>query len=652
MVALCAVALAFAAVAAASAPAQAAKSRSPTLAPHDAMIDGPSADIVSLNGMSIARDGDGGLVYLKAVGGVTHVFASLLLNGTFQPAVQVDAGLAGASSQPVIAAGQNGLLLVAFINGGQLYVAATTAAGSPLSAPVALYSGAANPSLSLSNFGKAYLAFTAVGGAGGGDVRTAYYFQGQWQLESSPLDANPAAAAGVGTGRPRVATAGDGTAIVVWGEAGHIYSRRVVKTTPSLVFEQADVPSLGGWQEVSSGNPVVAAGGDSSYASVAFQEQLGSGTARQSRVLLNRLHGSQYDGIVQGDGATLGGPEGASQPQTAVTEYGEGFVTSQLDQSHQLFTSSLTSNDAFGGIQRVDSLPNADQADAVPATAGLVSTLIAWQQTPGIAGPAEIRLRYAPDGIDLGPEQVVSSPALGAVNADLGLVAAGDVSGDAAVAWVQGSGTGTYIVAAQLYEPPGGFVPAHSFSYATTAAPALAWSGAPELWGSPQYVVRLDGAPIAQTAALAITPPAPLSNGRHVYQVTAVNQAGLSTSAGPSTVFVDTMAPRASVQVTGTRMVRATERVRVTYSDPPPAGLPRSAASGVATVLVTWGDGSQTQIRRNTATHVYLRRRTYTMTVTVTDRAGNETVVRRKLPIGAKGAKRTKGRSHRRSRRR
>jgi len=77
--------------------------------------------------MSINRDGTGGLVYLKDVGGVAHVFVSELLNGSFQAPVQVDAGLLGASSQPVIAAGQDGLLLVAFINSGTLYVVGRTA---------------------------------------------------------------------------------------------------------------------------------------------------------------------------------------------------------------------------------------------------------------------------------------------------------------------------------------------------------------------------------------------------------------------------------------------------------------------------------------------------------------------------------------------
>lgn len=614
-----------------AAPANAVNS--PTPAPP-VTIDGPSAAIVGLNGMSIARDGTGGLVYLKDVGGVAHVFVSDLLSGTFQPPVQIDPGLVGPSSQPVIAAGQDGLLLVAFVNSGTLYVVQTPGDLAPLGAPQALYADAANPSLSISNFGKAYLAFTALNGAGGADVRTAYYDQGQWALGSGPLDDNPADAAGTGTGRPEVATAGDGIGIVAWGENGQIFTRRVIGTTLSVVDERADVPTLDGWQEVSSSEPVISAGGDDTYASVAFQEELTSGGAKQSRVLMNRLHGSQYDGIEEGDGASTGGAEGADQPQTAVTEYGAGFVTSEHDQTHELYATTLGSNDVFGQTVRVDSLPNSDPPDAVPATAGLVSNLITWQQTPGIAGTAEIRVRYAADGADLGPEQVLSSPALGATDADQGLVAAGDVSGDAAVAWVQGSGAATSIVAAQMYQVPGGFVPARSFTYATTATPTLSWSGAAELWGSPQYVVNLDGVQIGQTPALSLTTP--IANGRHVYQVTAVNQAGLSTPAPAATVFVDTVAPSVSFTVGGTRVVKTRQQLSVRYSDPPPPGLPPSAASGVATVLVKWGDGTTGRIRRTTASHVYTRTRKFTITVTATDRAGNVTVVKKTITIKPK----------------
>jgi hypothetical protein len=647
LVVLCLCAL-VAGIAGAPSPARAARSRSPTLAPNDAVIDGPSADIQSLNGMSMSRDGTGALVYLKDVLGVPHVFVSRLSGGVFGPAVQADAGLVGASSQPVIASGQGGLVLVAFVNGGTLYVAQAANSGAPLGAPAALISGASNPSISISNFGKAYLAFTDTGGAGGGDIRTAYYFQGQWALEPGPLDATAPDQAGTGTGRPDVIAAGDGVGIVVWGEAGHIYSRRVTRVSPSAVVEQADPSSFAGWSEVSADRPSISAGGDSTYASVTFAEQLTNGSATQSRVLMNRLHGSQYDGPSAADGAVTGGVEGADQPQTAVTEYGSGFVTSETDQTHQLYTTTVGSNDARGQTERVDSLPNADPPDAVPATAGLVSNLIAWQQTPGVAGTAEIRVRYAADGADLGPEQVVSDPSLGPTNADAGLVAAGDVSGDAAIAWVQGSGASTRIVAVQFFQPPGGFVASNRFRYATTATPLFEWSGAAELWGSPTYVLRIDGTTAGQTTATQMVSPVALTNGRHTYQLEALNQAGLATGATPATVFIDTMPPRANWKLTGTAIVNTREQLRVAYTDPPPAGLPRTDASGVDTVYVKWGDGSrQARIRRTSAGHVYTRIRTYTIRITLTDHAGNTTVITHKVKIRAKAKPRKKRKKHR-----
>ncbi len=600
-------------------------------------MDGPSPDIRSLNGLAIARDGGGALVYTKTVGAVAHVFLSRLTAGAFQPPVQVDAGLAGPSSQPVVAAAQNGLVLVAFINGATLYVAQATSATSPLSAPAALFRGAANPSLAISNFGKAYLAFTATAGAGGGNVRAAYYFQGQWGLESAPLDATASAAAGTGTGRPDVAACGDGVGIVAWGEAGHIYTRRVIGTTPSSVIEQADPATFAGWTETSASRPSVASGGDSTYAVVSFQASLSSGSATQTRVLMNRLHGSAFDGPAAADGATAGGPEGADQPQAGVTEYGTGFVTSETNATHMLYATTLGGSENRGQTTRVDSLANADPPDAVPSNAGLISNLIAWQQTPGLSGPAEIRLRYAGDGADLGPEEVVSSPALGPTDADRGLAAAGDVAGDAAAAWVQGSAASTSIVAAQLFQAPGGFVASNSFRYATTASPLLFWSTSAELWGGLTYTLHVDGTAVGQTAATQMVAPAPLANGRHSYQLSATNLGGLSTNASAATVFVDTVAPRATWRLGGSAIVNTREQLRVDYSDPPPAGLPSAAASGVSTVYVHWGDGSpRARIRRTTASHVYKRIRTYTLTLTLTDRAGNRTVIVHRLKIKAK----------------
>lgn len=105
-------------------------------------------------------------------------------------------------------------------------------------------------------------------------------------------------------------------------------------------------------------------------------------------------------------------------------------------------------------------------------------------------------------------------------------------------------------------------------------------------------------------------------------------------------MFVDTVAPRLTWKLTGTSIVNTRQHLRVRYADPPPPGLPPSAASGVSKVYVSWGDRTpRTRIGRTTASHVYKRIRTYTITITVTDRAGNTTVVRHRLKIHARPKK-------------
>ena len=53
-------------------------------------IDGPSEDIVGFGGVAMATDGTGGVVYLKRVGGVPHVFVSRYAEGHWQAPIQVD----------------------------------------------------------------------------------------------------------------------------------------------------------------------------------------------------------------------------------------------------------------------------------------------------------------------------------------------------------------------------------------------------------------------------------------------------------------------------------------------------------------------------------------------------------------------------------
>ncbi len=450
----------------------------------------------------------------------------------------------------------------------------------------------------------------------------------------------PADDAGTGTGAPQVAAAGDGVAIVAWGESGHVYSRRVWGTAPSVVDEQADVSSVSGCGEVSAGAPSVAAGGDSSYADVAFQELVSCGGVQQTRVLMNRLQASQYDGVVAADGLSSPAAAGAGDPQVAMTEYGQGFVTSTGQTSNDVVAMQLGNNGAPGTVLQVNSLQGSAPPYPVPAIAGLFSDLIAWQQNPGTAGPAEIRVRYEPRASTVGPELVLSSPSAGPTDAALGLAAAGDGGGEAAVAWVQGTGASTEIVVDQLFQPPGSAAVPKALAYSRSSEPLFDWSPASGRWGPITYTVSVDGTQVGQTGASSFRMPAALSDGAHRWQVTSSNPAGLTTASKVSRVFVDTVAPLLSVSESGPRKAGADEVLRLRYRDAPPRGLRQSAASGVAKLTVGWGDGSVTHLKpgEHRFAHTYRRPGRYTITVTVYDRAGNRRTVVRHVKIASVGS--------------
>jgi hypothetical protein len=608
---------AFASVAAAQQPVQGAPQA----------IDGPSPDIVQPSGLglSVARDSSGGLIYLKRVNGTPHVFVSSLSAGGFSAPTEIDAGLGGASSQPVIAAGNGGLLLIGFINGGELYAVQRANQTAAFSTPTGLAGGASNPSISITNFPKAYLAFT-VGAGVGSDVRTAYWNKGKWALEGPALNASPSDNAGTGGGRPDVTAAGDGIATVVWGENGHVYARRVWGTAPSVVDEQADA-APGGCTESSADEPSVSAGGDSSYAAVAFRENVTCGGHQQSRVFSNRLQASTFDGITNADGLSGAPADGAQDPQVSATEYGAGWITSERTVSDGVYAQWLNQNTRPAGVSQINTLPITTLPDPVPATAGLYSTFIAWQQEPGAAGPSEIRVRFAPTAAGtLGPEMVLSSPAQGPVDAADGIAAAGDVYGEAAVAWLQGAPGSSTVMVDQMFQSPGSFQASSPVKYARTAQPSFAWT-APHGWGPMQYTLTVDGAALTQTSAQSAAAPVPLRDGRHSWQVLASNPVGQQSETKLASVFIDTVPPRAKMRLAKLAQAGSKLAASVTYSDSPPRGQPRSAASGVAKVLIRWGDRKSTQLKLGShlTTHVYRRTGRYRITITVTDKAGNVT---------------------------
>jgi hypothetical protein len=413
-------------------------------------------------------------------------------------------------------------------------------------------------------------------------------------------------------------------------------------TTASVVSEQADAPPAG-CVEASADQPVVATGGDSSYAEVAFRELASCGGRQQSRVLMNRLHGSVYDGLTQPDGLAGTTAEGADDPQVAEGEYGRGWVTSEHTVSHGVEVGWLADNGSLGPLSQANSLPAASPPYPVPAIGGLYTTLIAWQQAPGSAGAPEIRLRFALEttsndaftGPTVGPETVLSSPAQGPTDAADGLAADGDAANEAAVAWLQGAPGATQLVVAQLYQTPGSAGPTKSLAYTRASRPVLSWTAA-RGWGPMMYTVLVDGAAVAQTGATAIQIPAPLADGRHHWNAVPVNPAGQQGRALTGTIFVDTVAPTVRVRLPRSPAPGSRVSASISYVDLPPPHRPRSAASGVAKVLIRWGDRTSQQLPlgSHSAFHSYRRSGRYQVTVLVTDQAGNVRRVRKIISVG------------------
>ncbi|HLY47589.1 MAG TPA: PKD domain-containing protein, partial [Solirubrobacteraceae bacterium] len=155
-------------------------------------------------------------------------------------------------------------------------------------------------------------------------------------------------------------------------------------------------------------------------------------------------------------------------------------------------------------------------------------------------------------------------------------------------------------------------------------------------WGPFTYTLSVDGAPAGQTTANSLTAARPLSDGSHRWQVLATNPAGQQSHTESTRVFIDTVRPRAKLRLTGARRAGALLRALLSYADHPPAGQPRSHASGVAKVVIRWGDGSTLRLKpgAHSAAHAYRRSGRYRITLLVTDRAGNQARVTLKLSVG------------------
>ena len=271
----------------------------------------------------------------------------------------------------------------------------------------------------------------------------------------------------------------------------------------------------------------------------------------------------------------------------------------------------------------------------MPALAGLFSDYVAWQQDPGPLGSPEIRMRYADASGVLGGELVLSEPDLGATDAARGLAAAGDVTGNAAVAWIQGSGADTRIMVAQLYVPPGGLATNTTFQYARTSQPSLGWSAARDQWGPVRYTLYVDGRPL-RPGHRDGTAPAVAARGRAalVGGASPPTRSVSRASARPRPCGSTSSSPAAKLTLGGRKRVGSELHAYVTYTDAPPPER-ANQASGIADVFIDWGDKHHFHITHGKY-HAYSRAGRYTLRIVVTDRAGNSTTIKQTIKVAPK----------------
>ena len=186
-------------------------------------------------------------MYVKQVGGAAHVFLSALVSAApSRPPCSSTAGLAAALVPAGDRRRQRGSARDRVHQRRQpLRRVRGRSDAAPRSTPQDIFDGAANPAISMTTFGKAYLAFTAAGPAQPRRPRGVLLHRALGARADAARCRPPGDDAAPGPGARRSPPAGDGVGIVVWGEDGHIYSRRVWATSPSTAVEQADPPTLG-----------------------------------------------------------------------------------------------------------------------------------------------------------------------------------------------------------------------------------------------------------------------------------------------------------------------------------------------------------------------------------------------------------------------
>lgn len=575
-------------------------------------VDGP-AEIESLGGVDLARDGTGAVVYIKKADGADHVFMSRFYGGAWRPAERVDVGVPEAATEARVAVADRYRIAVLWISAGRVIgsvVQGDDEQPGPLLGPTELYrdpSGEISDlSLDMGINGTAYASYSAPGG-GGADVRVTRLQGIVWQNVATPLDVDPGQPAGRSTQRTRVAVSAEGNGLVVWGEdhadgRARVYGRRVTGLAPSAVPQELSVADVGGTLGGRADSPDVDIEDDGSFAWAVFRQDFAGGT----RTIARRLLGSQFEPPVLLDAG------GTTLPRIAMN--GRGIGVAALEAGSGV-NAAFLENDVFAPAIPLNAVASAQPTAPVVAASEHREVAVAWRVADA-AGAGAISARFKPDEKPFEGEVTLSRTDLGPVDAGE-YAATSDRLAGMAVAMIQGAtGSPRWLTVAVQDRPPGPPGGQTTGTYQRRSRPTFKWAPGLDLWGAQTFRVVVDGRPVGDTTARTLVPATPLASGRpHPWRVIAIDRHGQQTSSKERFIRIDAVAPRVVVKVKGKRKPGQSLKISVTGLD--------GKGSGIDYVFVEYGDkASAKQFKQFRGAHRY-RKGSFRLKVKVVDKAGN-----------------------------
>jgi hypothetical protein len=620
-------------------------------------LDGPGEEIVGFGGVAMAEDGTGGVVYLKQVEGVAHVFVRRYVGGQWLAPTRVDTEESFAASWPRIGAADGGELVVVwatpFASEDERPVdellSATLGPGSSSFGPATIVDGnirqgtGTSPDLSMSSTGQADVVYRVVNEAERipllrpGDVeeevRVAHFDGERWSaLGAINRDPGISMRPPTQANAPQIAVGPTGNGVVVWQEpeiegVARIFARRLFGSSIDYVMPVSATSFAGTPIEEDADAPSVALT-RLGQAEVAYRQVAGPGSPLPGpRIFLNDLpngestSGDEFAGAIVAD-SSVGGAKQASigRPSVDVDEkesvrllYDSNGTPRVVEGNDLGLSGALSLGPSFVGseLAAADELPSASVMN--PEGGGIS----AWPSADPEGHSAVAVREDFPDGA------VQTALVSGGAGGPIGELSVGRSGiGDGLVAFQQGPLGDAAIVAAQVSAPPSTFVVGVPKGWIKPSQARISWQPAASANGPLTYTVVLDGHPLSTppgVRTLAINPHQ-LSGGVHDIQLLAIDAYGQSTLTPPSTLKIDSAPP--AVKVSG---AMGGDGVTVRVSD-------GESGVDVHAVSVSFGDGRRAS-GRTLFRHRYARAGVYELVVRVRDKLGIAGTIRRLVSV-------------------